>query len=135
MANSDLDLLVACTKENVAMIEAWANIISESKMIEAMEFWLENSKKLIEFIEKIKSEVWKEKRIYEVSTPNEKIKPLIESKYSDQIEEITFKDISKWDRFAAMWDLSKIAQKEICEELNSEDEIICSEKEVAEVFN
>ena len=135
MKNSDLDLLVACTKENVAMIEAWANIITEEKMIEAMEFWLENSKKLIEFIEKIKEEVWKEKRKYEVKLPDERIKPLIEEKYSNQIEEITFKDISKWDRFAAMWNLAKEASKTICEELNSEDEEICTEKEVMEVFN
>ncbi|MCD5382626.1 polyribonucleotide nucleotidyltransferase, partial [Candidatus Gracilibacteria bacterium] len=135
MEKSDLDLLVACTKDNIAMIEAGANIITEEKMIEAMEFGLENGKKFIEFIEKIKKEVGKEKRKYEVKIPDERIKPLIEEKYSDQIEEIIYEDISKGDRFAKMGDLSKLAAKEICEELNSDEEEICNEKEVMEVFN
>ena len=46
METSDLDLLVTCTKENIVMIEAWANIISEEKLIEAMEFALEKWKKV-----------------------------------------------------------------------------------------
>ena len=135
--NWDLDLSITCTSENIVMIEAWANIIPENKMIEAMKFWHEKAQKLIVFIEKIAKEIWKEKRIVEVKEFDERIKPAIEAEYKDQIEEIIFADIPKWERFAAISDMSEEAWEKISAELNewTEEWTEVSIKDVQTIFN
>ena len=59
--NGDLNLTVASTKEKVIMIEAGANEVPEDKMIEAIYLAHDINQTIIEFIEKIVSEVGKEK--------------------------------------------------------------------------
>ena len=61
----DLQLTVASTKQKVIMIEAGANIIPEDKMIEAIYMAHDINQTIIAFIEKIVSEVGKEKHSYE----------------------------------------------------------------------
>ena len=62
--NGDLNLTVASTKEKVIMIEAGANEVPEDKMIEAIYLAHDINQTIIEFIEKIVSEVGKEKHTY-----------------------------------------------------------------------
>ncbi len=62
--NSDLNLTVASTSEKVIMIEAGANEIPESKMIEAIYLAHDENQKIIEFINQIVSEVGKPKHEY-----------------------------------------------------------------------
>ncbi|HKM34824.1 MAG TPA: polyribonucleotide nucleotidyltransferase [Lachnospiraceae bacterium] len=63
--NGDLNLTVASTKEKVMMIEAGANEIPESKMIEAIYKAHEINQTIIAFIERIVAEVGKTKKEYE----------------------------------------------------------------------
>lgn len=63
--NGDLNLTVASTKEKVIMIEAGANEIPESKMIEAIYKAHEINQTIIAFIDKIVAEVGKPKKEYE----------------------------------------------------------------------
>ena len=62
--NGDLNLTVASTKEKVIMIEAGANEVPEDKMIEAIYLAHDINQTIIEFIEKIVSEVGNEKHTY-----------------------------------------------------------------------
>ena len=62
---SDLELTVAASKEKVVMIEAGANEVKDSVMYEAIMKAHEAIKPLIDFINKIKAEVGKEKFAYE----------------------------------------------------------------------
>lgn len=120
---SKLDLLVTCTKENIVMIEAWADIISEEKILEAMEFAFEKWKKICEFIEQIAKEIWKEKVKYEEKIFDERILPEIESNYSDKIKDIIFNwKIWKLERFSTIDDLKEEAVKIISEKFNSWEE-------------
>lgn len=57
----DLDLVVAGTPEKIIMVEAEAKEIPEEEMITAMKFGAENMKPVIDFINKITSEVGKQK--------------------------------------------------------------------------
>lgn len=50
MEASDLDLVVSTTENSVVMIEAGAREVSEEKVIEGVEFALEEGKKIIKFI-------------------------------------------------------------------------------------
>ncbi len=58
---SELDVFVAGTPEKIIMVEAEAKETKEEDMISAMQFGAENFKPVIEFINKIQSEVGKEK--------------------------------------------------------------------------
>lgn len=60
-AKGDLDVFVAGTPEKVIMVEAEAREIPEDEMISAMQFGAQNLKPVIEFINKIQSEIGKEK--------------------------------------------------------------------------
>jgi polyribonucleotide nucleotidyltransferase len=60
---SDIHLTVAGTKDAINMVEAGANEVPEETMLEAIMFGHEEIKRLIEFQEKIVSEIGKEKRV------------------------------------------------------------------------
>ncbi|OEG00448.1 polyribonucleotide nucleotidyltransferase [Vulcanibacillus modesticaldus] len=61
MANSDIHLIVAGTKNAINMVEAGAKMVSEDVMLEAIMFGHEKIKELISFQEKIVEEIGKEK--------------------------------------------------------------------------
>lgn len=69
--NSDLSLTVASTENLIPMIEAGANEVSDEIMYEAILKAHETNKGVIEFINRIKSEIGKEKFSYESSNPSE----------------------------------------------------------------
>ncbi len=69
--NSDLSLTVASTENLIPMIEAGANEVSDEIMYEAILKAHETNKGVIEFINRIKSEIGKEKFSYESSDPSE----------------------------------------------------------------
>ena len=62
---SDIDLTVAGTKEAINMVESSAKQVSEDDMLEALIFGHDAIKELIEFEEKIISEIGEEKMEYE----------------------------------------------------------------------
>lgn len=61
MEQSDMHLVVAGTKDAINMVEAGADEVPEEVMLEAIMFGHEEIKRLIEFQEKITSEIGKEK--------------------------------------------------------------------------
>ena len=70
---SSLHLVVSGTKEAVMMVEAGADEVPESLMLEAILKAHEEIKKIVEFIEKIQAEVGKEKMVFEETKPNAEI--------------------------------------------------------------
>ena len=70
---SELHLVVSGTKEAVMMVEAGANEVPESLMLEAILKAHEEIKKIVEFIEQIQSEVGKEKMEFVETKPNAEI--------------------------------------------------------------
>ena len=84
-AKSDLHLTVSGTKDAVMMVEAGANEISESVMLDAILFAHEHIKKIVEFIEMIASEVGKPKREIEISQVDDKIEKEIREFAFDKV--------------------------------------------------
>jgi polyribonucleotide nucleotidyltransferase len=68
---SDLDLVVVGTKEEIVMIEAGANEISEEDFEEAIYFGMKHLKKTIELIEEVVKKVAKEKLSLKIETTEE----------------------------------------------------------------
>ena len=61
MENSDINLIVAGTKDAINMVEAGAKEVPEETMLEAIMFGHDEIKKLIEFQEMIAAEIGKPK--------------------------------------------------------------------------
>ena len=71
MEESDIDLVVAGTKDAINMVEAGAKEVTEDVMLEAIMFGHKEIQRLIEFQEKIVAEIGKEKleiTLYEVDS-------------------------------------------------------------------
>ena len=85
LENSDIDLTVAGTKDAINMVESSAKEVSEDDMLEALMFGHEAVKELIEFEEKVISEIGQEKMEYE--------KLDIEDELRNEISKLIEKDI------------------------------------------
>lgn len=91
--NGDLNLTVASTKEKVIMIEAGANEIPESKMLEAIYKAHEINQTIIAFIDKIVAEVGKPKKEYEsCAIPTEMFEAMKEIVTPEEMEVAVFTD-------------------------------------------
>ena len=63
LKESDLDLVVSGTRDAIMMVEAGANLISEAKMAEAIEFGHDAIKDLVKLQEALREKVGKPKRV------------------------------------------------------------------------
>jgi polyribonucleotide nucleotidyltransferase len=65
-AKADIDLIVACTKDAIVMVEGGADEASETEVIDALYFAFSEAQKVIGLIEKIRAAVGKPKREFAV---------------------------------------------------------------------
>ncbi len=105
---SDLQLTVASTSEKVIMIEAGANEVPESKMLEAIFAAHEINQKVIEFINSIVAECGKPKHEYEsCAVPAELFDAIKEIVPPAEMEEAVFTD----EKQAREENIKKITEK------------------------
>ena len=98
---SELHLVVSGTKEAVMMVEAGANEVPESLMLEAILKAHEEIKKIVEFIEQIQAEVGKEKMEFEETKPNAEIEAKVREIATEGMKEAV-KVVEKLERQEAM---------------------------------
>ncbi|WP_303867437.1 polyribonucleotide nucleotidyltransferase [Acetobacterium wieringae] len=82
---SELSLVVSGTKDAIMMVEAGANEVSETLMLEAILLAHEEIKKIVAFQEEIVAAVGKEKQEYTLFTPAEEIKAEVVAFLGDQL--------------------------------------------------
>ncbi|MCL2311750.1 MAG: polyribonucleotide nucleotidyltransferase [Firmicutes bacterium] len=87
---SDLDLTVSSNSEKVIMIEAGANQISESKILESIIFGHNYNLNMINFIKEIKSKVGKPKIVIKPCEIDKEIEDYIKKLYESEIREAIF---------------------------------------------
>ena len=98
---SELHLVVSGTKEAVMMVEAGANEVPESLMLEAILKAHEEIKKIVEFIEQIQAEVGKEKMEFEETKPNAEIEAKVREIATEGMKEAV-RVVEKLERQEAM---------------------------------
>ncbi len=90
LAQSDIDLTVAGTKDAINMVEAGAKQVSEEEMLEAIMFGHDMIKKIIAFQEEIVAKIGQEKveiKLYEVDAEiNASVRELAEAKLIEAIQ-------------------------------------------------
>ena len=95
MAESDIHLVVAGTKDAINMVEAGANEVPEAVMLEAIMFGHDHIKKIVAFIEELRLKIGKEKMEVELRT----VDPEIDQAVHDYVGERLIASISA-DRLA-----------------------------------
>lgn len=85
LAVSDIDLIVAGTKDAINMVESGAQEVSEADMLEALLFGHEAVKELCAFQDEIIAEIGQEKMEVELILPDADLKAAIEAEYSEQM--------------------------------------------------
>jgi polyribonucleotide nucleotidyltransferase len=87
LAESDLDLVVAGTKEAITMVEAGANEVPEEVMVEAMLFAQEAIRAQAEAIEGWAAEYGKEKQVVAVESEENQFLDDLRSRYLDRVKD------------------------------------------------
>jgi polyribonucleotide nucleotidyltransferase len=85
--NSDLDLVVAGSKDAIMMVEASANEVDEEIILEAMNTAHEEIKKIIKLQDKIREEAGKEKIPFESPTVDDEIQSQVDEILGDRVKE------------------------------------------------
>jgi polyribonucleotide nucleotidyltransferase len=105
LAESDLDLRLAGTRDAVLMVEAGANEVTEDVMVAALEFGHESIQPIITLIEQMVSEAGKPKREYPSFKTPETIEQAVANKVTDRLNEILDRDFIKAEFYTAIDDL------------------------------
>ncbi len=109
MKESDIDLVVAGTKNAVTMIEGQSKIVSEEDMVLAVEFAHQNIIKICELQEQMKQAAGKPERTYTPKSSDEELKKALKEKYYDDIKRLNEGYIKK----EREKDFSAIVQKAV----------------------
>ena len=137
MEGSKLDLVVAGTKDAIAMVEAGANEVSEQVMIEALELAQKSIQPIIEIQEQMAREIGKEKREVELVSQDESLVEKIKAKISDQMLEIVNQPYTKENLYGGISDLKNAVIEEMTAdqvETLTESELKAQKKAIASAF-
>jgi polyribonucleotide nucleotidyltransferase len=117
---SELNLIVATSTEEVLMIDADANQITEEKMLEAIEFGKKYSIKIAKFIDDIAKKIGKEKKNIPAPEQDNEMADFIRENYTEQMRECIFHTPGKLQRFARKDLLSEEAKEAALEKFGEE---------------
>ncbi len=137
MEESKLDLVVAGTKDAIAMVEAGANEVSEQVMIEALELAQKSIQPIIELQEQMARELGKAKREIELVSRNESLVETLKAKISGQMVEIMSQPYTKEALYGGISDLKDAVIEEMTAdqvETLTEAELKAQKKAIASAF-
>ncbi len=127
MGASDLDLRLAGTRDAVLMVECGANELSETQIIEAVEFGHQAMQPIIETFEKMAQEVGKPKREYPSFVLDEQFKKDVFARVEAPLNELFDQTLPKAEAKQAM-----LAFKaDVIAEFAGEDEALLSDAKEA----
>ena len=126
MEESKLDLIVAGTKEAIAMVECGANEVPEKVMIQALELAHQSIQPIIQLQEQMAREVGKEKREVERVMIEPALVDQVKDKVKDRLLDILNKPYSKENLYGGISDLKET----IIDEMTADDVEEMSEAEL-----
>jgi len=112
LKTSDLDMVVAGTKDAVLMVESQANELSEDIMLGAVMYAHEQFQVVIDSVAEFAKEVGVSPREWEAPAENESLLSDIQSKFGDQISE-AYQTVDKMERYEKMGQIKDTAVEEL----------------------
>ena len=124
LESSELDMVVAGTKDAVLMVESEASELSEDIMLGAVMYAHEQFQVVIDRVEEFAKEVGVSPREWIAPEENESLLSSIKSKFESQISE-AYQTVDKMDRYEKMGEIKDAAVEEFVSEDDSvsEDEV------------
>jgi len=120
MADSDLDLRLAGTKDAILMVECGANEVPEEVMVAALEFGHEAIQPIVELQEKMAAEIGKPKREPIILLPSKELEEKVFARVEAPMKALLEQPLSKDDFYGGMDAL----REEVLAEFTAEDETI-----------
>lgn len=111
LKTSDLDMVVAGTKDAVLMVESQANELSEDIMLGAVMYAHQQFQVVIDSVAEFAKEVGVSPREWEAPAENESLFSDIQSKFGDQISE-AYQTVDKMERYEKMGQIKDTAVEE-----------------------
>ncbi len=131
-ASSDIDMVVACSKDAIVMVEGGAAEAAEAAIIDALMFAHKAAQPILEVIEKIRAAVGKPKRSFEPKKLDAAIKTRIAALVDAQIiESSLIKDKAK--RYGGYKAAKTVMVETLTKELGAE-KVVENEKLIKEEF-
>ena len=118
---SDLDLIVSSDPNNIIMIEAGANEVTEEKMLEAIAFGKKEGQKIAQFIKDIQDKIGKPKIEFTPPEKNKEISEYIDTNYADKIMTALYEKTNKLERFGYFRELTKEAEEHFKDKVEESD--------------
>jgi len=112
LKTSDLDMVVAGTKDAVLMVESQANELSEDIMLGAVMYAHQQFQVVIDSVAEFAKEVGVSPREWEAPAENESLFSDIQSKFGDQISE-AYQTIDKMERYEKIGQIKDTAVEEL----------------------
>lgn len=112
LKTSDLDMVVAGTKDAVLMVESQANELSEDVMLGAVMYAHQQFQVVIDSVAEFAKEVGVSPREWEAPAENESLLSDIQSKFGDQISE-AYRTVDKMERYEKMGQIKDTAVEEL----------------------
>ena len=125
LETSELDMVVAGTKDAVLMVESEASELSEDVMLGAVMYAHEQFQVVIDSVAEFAKEVGVSPREWVAPDENESLLTSIKSKFESQISE-AYQTVEKMERYEKMGEIKDAAVEEFVSEddLITEDEVI-----------
>jgi polyribonucleotide nucleotidyltransferase len=121
LEESKLDLVVAGTKDAIAMVECGANEVSEAVMVEALDLAHKSIQPIIEVQEQMAREIGKEKREVERIEKDEALIAEIKGEISDRLRDIVNQPYTKENLYGGIKELKDAVIEE--KSAGKEDEL------------
>ncbi len=129
IAQSELDLVMAASKDAILMVESGSKEISEEVILQALKFGQESIQPLISLQEKMRAEVGKEKKVYKAFSISTEIEQAVEKGAFSKITDVLSHGLEKGD---LKKEINKI-EETLITELTAEDESLVDD--VKEAFH
>ncbi|HPD14974.1 MAG TPA: polyribonucleotide nucleotidyltransferase [Planctomycetota bacterium] len=120
VADGDLDLVMAASKDAIVMVEAGAKEIPESSVIEALRFGHDACRQIVEMIEELVRDCGVTARFFEAAGVPEDLKAKLNAKYRGPLQE-RLQIRAKRERGAAVIQLRQQAFEEFAQSETNED--------------
>ena len=105
MENSKLDLRLAGTKDAIIMVEAGADEVKESVLVDALDFGHQAMQPFIAMVEQMRAEVGKEKDEVVLSSVDEELETAVKDRIGSRIGDIIASTTDRYERNDEMGEL------------------------------
>jgi polyribonucleotide nucleotidyltransferase len=137
MEESKLDLIVAGTKQAIAMVECGANEVSEQVMVEALDLAHKSIQPIIELQEQMAREIGKEKRTVDLMTTDPDLITQVKSRVSDPLLQILRQPYEKETLYGGIRQIKETLVEEMTADKvdsMSESELKAYKKSIEDAF-